>query len=134
MKPLIKEISELTNLITIIEDSLSLKPELKKYKILQNINQLKDNELTTDILICTGTALINNTLEEILNKFKRRAQKIVLIGPTASMIPDILFDYGVDIVGGMEILDSQATIQVIQEGGGTQLFKKYGKKYNLIKE
>jgi uncharacterized protein (DUF4213/DUF364 family) len=50
------------------------------------------------------------------------------------MIPDILFDHGVDIVGGMEVLDSKSTIQVLQEGGGTKYFKKFGKKYNLIKD
>ena len=50
------------------------------------------------------------------------------------MIPDILFEKGVDIVGGMEIVDSEATLRVLQEGGGTKLFKRYGKKYNLIKK
>jgi uncharacterized protein (DUF4213/DUF364 family) len=50
------------------------------------------------------------------------------------MIPDILFDNAVDIVGGMEIFDSKATLQVLQEGGGTKIFKQYGKKYNLIKK
>ncbi|MHA1992378.1 MAG: Rossmann-like domain-containing protein [Candidatus Hodarchaeales archaeon] len=38
------------------------------------------------------------------------------------------------MVGGMEIVDSEATLRVLQEGGGTKLFKQYGKKYNLIKE
>ena len=95
---------------------------------------LKDEETFTDILFCTGTTLINDTLENILEKYKRKARKIILIGPTASMIPDILFDYGVDIVGGIEIFDSETTIRVLQEGGGTKLFKKYGKKYNLLKE
>ena len=50
------------------------------------------------------------------------------------MIPDILFDYGVDIVSGMEIFNSKTAMKVVQEGGGTKYFKKYGKKYNLIKE
>ena len=50
------------------------------------------------------------------------------------MIPDILFDYGVDIVGGMKIFDTKSTLQVLQEGGGTTLFKQYGKNYLLINE
>lgn len=73
-------------------------------------------------------------MEEILRKFKRKAQQIIVIGPTASMLPDILFDYGVDIVAGMKISDSDATLKVLQEGGGTKMFKKYGMKYYLIKE
>ncbi len=134
IKPLVREIGKKSQLITIIEDSILISPEFKKYKFRNEINQLEDNELLTDVLFCTGTALINNSLESILEKFKRKAQNIILIGPTASMIPDILFDYGVDTVSGMEIISSEATIEVIQEGGGTRIFKKYGKKYNLIKE
>ncbi|MFX1572521.1 MAG: Rossmann-like domain-containing protein [Promethearchaeota archaeon] len=133
MKPLIRKLSEITDKITIIEDTISVPPEFNKFLIKKNINQLKKIEFFPDILYCTGTALINNTLELILEKFKSKAQSIVLIGPTASMIPDILFDYGVDIVGGMEIFDSKATLKVLQEGGGTKIFKQYGKKYNLIK-
>ncbi|MFW9875435.1 MAG: Rossmann-like domain-containing protein [Candidatus Thorarchaeota archaeon] len=38
------------------------------------------------------------------------------------------------MVGGMEIIDSKATLRILQEGGGTKIFKKFGKKYNLIKK
>jgi hypothetical protein len=34
----------------------------------------------------------------------------------------------------MKILKSEATIKVVQDGGGTDIFKKYGLTYNLIKE
>ena len=73
-------------------------------------------------------------MEKILELFRNKARKIILIGPSASMIPDVLFENGVNIVGGMEIIDSEAILRVLQEGGGTKLFKQYGKKYNLIKE
>jgi uncharacterized protein (DUF4213/DUF364 family) len=66
--------------------------------------------------------------------FRKQAKYIVLIGPTISFLPDILFDKGVDIVGGMNIIDSESTIRALQEGGGTKIFKQYGKKYNFIKE
>ena len=65
---------------------------------------------------------------------KNKAKHIVLIGPSISFLPDILFDKGVDIVGGMNIFDSESTIRVLQEGGGTKLFKRYGRKYNFIKQ
>jgi uncharacterized protein (DUF4213/DUF364 family) len=50
------------------------------------------------------------------------------------MLPDILFDFGVDIVAGMKIFDTDMTLKVLQEGGGTKIFKKYGTKYSLLKE
>ena len=134
IKPLIRKVGKLTKTITLVEDSLSIFPEFKQFTCKNNIEQLDRDELSTDVLFCTGTTLINNTIEDILERFKRKARKIVLLGPTASLIPDILFDHGVDIVGGMEILNSEDTLRILQEGGGTKIFKKYGKKYNLIKE
>ncbi|MFX1325753.1 MAG: Rossmann-like domain-containing protein [Promethearchaeota archaeon] len=133
MKPLIRKLVKNTNLITIIEDLISVPPEFNSINFRTNIEQLKPEELYIDVLFCTGTTLINNTIDKILTLFKRKAQKIAIIGPSASLIPDILFDNGVDIVGGMKISDIEATFKVLQEGGGTKLFKQFGKKYNLIK-
>ena len=134
MKPLIRKIGKVTKSITLVEDSIPISAEFTEFKFRNQIEQLRSKEFSTDILICTGTALINNTFEKILDIFRNKARKIILIGPSASMIPDILFEKGVDIVGGMEIVDSEATLRVLQEGGGTKLFKRYGKKYNLIKK
>ncbi len=134
IKPLIREISKMTKSIRIIEDTLLITPEFKHFECQKSYTQLEDEEISTDILICTGTTLINNTLGSILEKFKGKTGKIIILGPTASMIPDILFDYGVDIVGGMEIFDSKSTLKILQESGGTKIFRKFGKKYNLIKD
>ena len=134
IKPLIRKVSKITQAITLIEDNIPIPAEFERSKSKKSINQLDPEEISTEILFCTGTTLINDTLEKILDLYKNRAQKIIIIGPSVSLIPDILFDYGVNIVGGMEIIDSETTLKVLQEGGGTRLFKKYGKKYNLIKD
>jgi len=134
MKPLVRKLSKITKIITLVEDSIPITTEFNEFKFRNNIEQLNDDNFSPDILFCTGTSLINDTMERILELFRNKARKIILIGPSASMIPDVLFENGVDIVGGMEIVDSEATIRVLQEGGGTKLFKQYGKKYNLIKE
>lgn len=134
IKPLIRKLSEKTQKITIIEDILSTPHEFSQFELKKSIDNLEREKVSTNILFCTGTTLINNTIEGILELFKGKARKIILIGPTSSMIPDVLFENGVNIVGGMEIIDSEATLRVLQEGGGTRLFKQYGKKYNLIKE
>lgn len=134
VKPMIKKISRITQNILIIEANPSLSKSYNNLTIKNDVKQLDKKDLSPDILFCTGTALINETFEEILDSFKKNVHCISIIGPTASMIPDILFDYGVDIVGGMKIIDSEAAIKIIQEGGGTKLFKKFGVKYNLIPE
>ena len=132
--PLIEHVGKFTNKILIIDDDPSISEQPTKFSIKNNISDLEEDELFTDILFCTGSSLINNTLEGILASFRKKSRKIIVLGPSASMIPDILFDSGVDIVGGMKIIDRESTLKVIQEGGGTKMFKNYGEKYNLIKE
>ena len=134
MKPMIRNILSITKFVKIIDNNPAIKRIYRNIPILNNIDDLKENDLSIDILFCTGTSLINNTLENILSVLKNKAKYIVLIGPSISFLPDILFDKGVDIVGGMNIIDSKSTIKVLQEGGGTKLFKRYGRKYNFIKQ
>jgi len=134
MKPMIRKILNKTQFISIIDNNPSIMKSYQNIPILNDIDDLKESDLSADILFCTGTSLINNTLERILSVFRKKTKYIVLIGPTISFLPDILFDKGVDIVGGMTITDSDSTIKVLQEGGGTKIFNRYGKKYNFIKE
>ena len=134
MKPMIRNILNRTKFIKIIDNNPVINRTYHDILILNDIDDLKESELSTDILFCTGTSLINDTLERILSVFRKQAKFIALIGPTISFLPDILFDKGVDIVGGMNMIDSESTIKVLQEGGGTKFFKKYGRKYNFIKQ
>lgn len=133
MKPFIRKLVKKTRKITLVEDTISVPQEFKEFNFRTNIDELEKEEIFTDILFCTGTSLINNTLEQILNLFRKKARKTIVMGPSVGLLPDILFDYGVSIVGGMEITNSEETLKILQEGGGTKLFKKFGKKYNLIK-
>lgn len=132
MKPFIRKISKKTMHITLVEDRIIVPPEFSKFEFHSDIEELMEEDISTDILFCTGTSLINNTIEKILELFRGKARKIIIMGPSVGLLPDILFEYGVDIVGGMEIFDTKATLRVLQEGGGTKLFKKFGKKYNLL--
>ena len=134
MKPMIRNVISRTKLIDIIDSNPIIKKSYQKIPIKNSIDDLKESDLSVDILFCTGTSLINSKIEEILSMFKSRANYIVLVGPSISFLPDILFDRGVDIVGGMNIIDSKSTIKVLQVGGGTKNFKEYGKKYNFIKQ
>ena len=134
MKPMIKSVLTKTRLIRIVDNNPFISSSYRDIPIIKEVEELRESEMETDILFCTGTTLINDTLENILSIFKSRTNTIVLLGPSVSFLPDILFDKGVNIVGGMKIFDSESTIKVLQEGGGTKLFKRYGKKYNFIKE
>jgi len=134
ISPLIEKVRKQTNSILIIEDNLSVSEKFKEFPVKKSIYDLSEGEKSADILFCTGSSLINDTLENIIKILRRSVRKIIVIGPSASLIPDVLFDYGVDIVGGMRILDHESTIKIIQESGGTKKFKNYGVKYNIIRE
>ena len=132
IKPLVKTVRKFTELITIVDDNLFLKKELNNIPVKKSINELNKEEIRANIIFCSGSSLIIDSLEDIIHSFQKNNFFIVL-GPTVSFLPDILFDYGVDIVGGIKIIDTKSTIQVLQEAGGTKLFKEYGKKYNFIR-
>jgi uncharacterized protein (DUF4213/DUF364 family) len=82
MKPFIRDIHKRTMNITIIEDSIEITAEFKEFHFKNTIEQLKPEELNIDVLFTTGTALINDSIESILNLFLKKAGKIVIIGPS----------------------------------------------------
>jgi uncharacterized protein (DUF4213/DUF364 family) len=58
-------------------------------------------------ILCTGATLLNDTLEDVLQACAD-AEHIAMIGPTASCLPDPLFNAGIDIVGGTVVNDIDA--------------------------
>ena len=69
-----------------------------------------------DVLIITGVTLVNHTLEEIL-KFARPNAEIAVMGPTASLLPEPLFDRGVRVVGGIRVNQPDELLDVLAAGG-----------------
>ena len=66
-----------------------------------------------DVVGLTGTAFTNHTLEKLLKLSKGKF--IVMVGPTSPLSP-VLFDYGVDVIGGSKVVDPEKTIRSISEG------------------
>jgi uncharacterized protein len=102
----------------------------KWWVIEQDPNTLKSDELKhfipadqseetiaiADVLIVTGVTLVNHTLEEIL-KVARQDAEIAVIGPTASMLPDVLFEHGVRVMGGVWVKKPDELLDVLAAGG-----------------
>jgi uncharacterized protein (DUF4213/DUF364 family) len=84
-----------------------------------------------DVLLITGTTLINETLERLLGMASPTA-RIAVVGPTVTMLPDAFFRRGCGILGGVEITDPDAFLDVISEGGsGYHFFGKSARKIVL---
>ncbi|MFA5478745.1 MAG: DUF364 domain-containing protein [Candidatus Muiribacteriota bacterium] len=56
-----------------------------------------------NVVFITGITLLNQTFSEIINK-TIKAEKRILTGPTAPL-SEKMFDYGIDIIGSIEILN-----------------------------
>jgi uncharacterized protein (DUF4213/DUF364 family) len=81
-----------------------------------------------DIVIITGTAIANGTIDYLL-ELSRNAREVAVVGPTASMIPNPLFKRRVTLIGGIKIINPERLLQIISEGGGVPQFKETYKQY-----
>ncbi|MFX0141263.1 MAG: Rossmann-like domain-containing protein [Candidatus Hodarchaeota archaeon] len=126
-KPLVPRIIPKVKQLFIVESD----PE--KLGTYQGVEVISDPSTLekVDVVIITGTTLINNTIDNLL-RFTSSA-RIAVIGPTMGMLPDPLFKAGVDIIGGMKFINVDKVIKAISEGQGTMRFKKFAKKY-IIEE
>ncbi len=77
-----------------------------------------------DLLVITGTTLLNDTLPGLLALSKPGAQ-IIVTGPTASMLPDAFFRRGVTVLGGILVTKPDELLDIISEAGsGYHFFGK----------
>jgi len=67
-----------------------------------------------DVAAITGTSLINHTFEGLM-KLCRPDALVIVLGPTAPLSP-LLFDYGVDIICGTLVADTENVLRLIGQG------------------
>jgi uncharacterized protein len=121
-----------------------LKNQKREFSILEkDVSTLKPDELErhvpesmalekvaeADLLIITGTTLINDTLEELLDAAKPGAD-IIVVGPTASMLPGAFFDRGVKSIGGVMVTQPDQLLDILAEAGSGYHF--FGKSADRV--
>lgn len=67
-----------------------------------------------DVVAITGSSLINHTLERIMANCRFDSFKIML-GPSTPLSP-VLFDYGLDAIGGALVEDNNTVLTMVEEG------------------
>ncbi len=98
------------------------------------VNQTPDTFKDSDIVIITGYTLLNRTLDDLLHMIPPACQ-VVVVGPSSSFIPDILFRHRVDIIGSVSITDRHRLFEVVSEAGaGFHLFRYCAKKICLVND
>ncbi len=77
-----------------------------------------------DIVAMTATTLINGTFEPLVSMCKTDTC-IVMIGPSTPLTP-ILFSHGVSVLSGTVVLEPQATLLGVAQGGSMHRMHEMG--------
>lgn len=84
-----------------------------------------------DIIVSTGTTLINDSLQDLLMAARPESEFIV-VGPSASILPGPLFDRGVTSVGGVLVTDADQLLDILGEAGaGYHFYDRCAEKITL---
>lgn len=129
-KYLIRENKE----FTILElDKTTLKGEELNHFVQSPSKEADEKVKEADYLVVTGTTLINDTIDHLLSLANNDCE-IVVVGPTVSMMPQAMFNRGVNHVGGVLVTDIDKLLDVIAEAGsGYHFFGKYAEKISITK-
>jgi len=74
-----------------------------------------------DVVLATGSTLLNGALEGLLALARPNA-RVVVVGPTVGMLPGPFLRRGVDVLGGVRVTAPEAFLDVLAEGGSGQHF------------
>ena len=73
-------------------------------------------------VLVTATSIINHTFDEVLSHCYN-AKEIYVVGPSTPLCPEVMKEYGVTVLGGTVVKDSELILQIISQGGGTMQMK-----------
>jgi uncharacterized protein len=74
-----------------------------------------------DVVLITGSSLINDTLEDLL-ALRKPGARVTVVGPTVGMLPDAFLRRGADVLGTVRITEPDVFLDVLAEGGGAPDF------------
>jgi uncharacterized protein (DUF4213/DUF364 family) len=68
-----------------------------------------------DVVAITGTALINHTMDHLLT-LPKAGTTVIVLGPS-SPLSSVLYQYGVNYISGLKVINENYVIQAITQGG-----------------
>jgi hypothetical protein len=80
-----------------------------------------------DALIVTATAILNDSIEDLLAAVDPRVRTLVL-GPTTPLVPEAFSHLPVDVLAGVVPLDPVMIERVVRHGAATPGMKPYVRK------
>lgn len=129
----IRKISVTGNKLFVLELSENaLTPEQKKFFV--RAEEYKEILPSSDIVIITGQTLVNRTIDDLLAAISPESQ-VIVTGPSSNILPDILFENKVSIIGAIRITEPEILFNIVSEGGtGFHLFEYCAQKICILKD
>ena len=115
--PLLKQVTAAGAQLTVIELNPDYAGHYDGYRVTLDAAELE----ACSKVLSTSTILLNHTVDAMLAHC-RRAERIVLIGPSAGCLPDPLFARGVTVVGGSWVTDRAGFIDALRRGDSWSAF------------
>ena len=69
------------------------------------------------MVIITGSALINKSLERLLELSRSAKAYTVVLGPS-TCVNKVLLDYGADLLGGVQVVKPEMVLKKLSQSGG----------------
>ena len=131
--PFLKSLKRARQQFTVLEmDPATLKPDELPY--FRPADQAEAVLPSADVVLITGTTLVNDTLEHLL-ALCRPTARVVVVGPTVGLLPDAFLRRGVDVLGGIRVTAPDAFLDVLAEGGsGYHFFGRSAEKVVLMRQ
>lgn len=79
-----------------------------------------------DVVVVTGTSIINNTIDEVL-PFCSKAREVFIVGPSTPLDTKSFMEHNVRILAGTVVTDPEKMLRIISQGGGTMQMKPASK-------
>jgi uncharacterized protein len=130
--PFLKELKRRAQSFLVLEqDPTTLKPdELPFFRPAKDAAQVIPQ---ADVVLITGSTLVNATLEELL-ALARPEARVTVVGPTVGMLPDAFLARGADVLGCVRITQPDAFLDLLAEGGsGYHFFGRSAQKIVLAR-
>jgi len=105
--PLVEQLREMDLPLTVIELDEQWLQNDDQFEVTLKPEKLSD----CNKIICTGTVLVNQTIDDLLPHFGN-AEQVFIVGPTVGCLPDPLFDRGITQLGGSRVADQELFLRL----------------------